>query len=218
LAVVIGLAKWIAVIVGLMLVPQILYAAWVVVANHGQVPPMMEMLPPWWLFLGTAVPALWLVRHPWRADASGLGASPWRNLGWVLLPMASSQALSSIGYHFGAQREEMMVTLGEELARRPDWGLVVGLVLCAPLLEEAIFRGLAWRWLRPACGRWATIALSSLLFVGMHAGQYGAFGLGLVTVLALAFAAIRERTGSLLLCIAAHMLVNAVALAEAVAG
>jgi membrane protease YdiL (CAAX protease family) len=216
-AIVVALAKWFAAIVGLMLLPQILFVAWLVIAAGGRMPPMAELIPPWWLYAASAVPTLLLIRHAWWADLRRLASTPWSTLLWLLLPLAVTQCIAWLGMSwFGAEPEQMMVELGESMARQPDWSLLVAIVLFAPILEEAIFRGLAWRWLRPACGRWATIGLTSLAFVGMHVGQYGAFGLSLVGAMALAFAAMRERTGSLLLCIAAHVLLNAVAMAGAI--
>jgi membrane protease YdiL (CAAX protease family) len=211
----IGAAKWFAALGGFLFVPQIVFAVYVVFRAGGRMPPMMELIPPLWIFLVTAITALALARHDWRDDSSRLWASPSRSLGWLLLPVALGQLLGWVGkYVLAVPAEQMMVELGEALAVRPDWGLLASIALGAPLLEEAVFRGLAWRWLRPSGGRLLTIGLVSLVFVGLHAGQYGAFGLLIVAALALAFAAVRERTGSLLLCIAAHVLVNTVAMAQ----
>jgi membrane protease YdiL (CAAX protease family) len=131
----------------------------------------------------------------------------------VLLPIAASMVVGIVANALHAQREGMMDSLQDELSARPDRAVMLAIVVLAPLLEELLFRGLAWRWLRPGFGAAGTLAISSLVFVGLHAGQYGALGLALVSVLALALGTIRERTGSLLLCIGGHALVNGFAIA-----
>jgi membrane protease YdiL (CAAX protease family) len=175
-------------------------------------PTFSALIPPWWLLLATAIVPLLLLRHAWLADARDCLRRPGRSLGWMLLPLGASVAIGTVGAWFGFEREAMMTQLQTELTAHRDWGLLVAMALGAPLLEEIVFRGLAWRWLRPALGAGGTLAASSSVFVLLHAGQYGAFGLVLVLALALALGTIRERSGSLWLCIAGHALVNSLAL------
>jgi membrane protease YdiL (CAAX protease family) len=172
-----------------------------------------DLIPPWWLLLATCLPVLLLLRHRWLADLADRWRQPWRSAGWALLPVTVSVAVGMAATVFGVQREGMMTALQGELAARPDRGLIVAIALLAPLLEELVFRGLAWHWLRSSWGATGTLLLSSAVFVGLHAGQYQGIGLLLVAALALALGTIRERTGSLLLCIAGHALVNGFAVA-----
>jgi membrane protease YdiL (CAAX protease family) len=89
--------------------------------------------------------------------------------------------------------------------------LVVMAVL-APLVEEAVFRGLLYGWL---AGRWGTIIawiVSSILFAAAHVELAHAI---LVFPLGLWFGWLRRRTDSLWPSLVAHMVNNGVAVASA---
>ena len=213
-----GMAKWLAALLALVVVPQFAYAA---IRLHQlsttRAPNIADLLPPWWLMLACAMPAILLVRHGWGGDAVAIARRPFRSLGSVLAPLATMIAVAMAGAALGAHQEGMMAELGVELAAPSPWALVLAIGLMAPLLEELAFRGLAWRWLRPGLGAAGTIAVSSAVFAGLHAGQYGAFGLAMVAAMAIVLGLVRERTGSLLLCIGGHMGVNLMAVAALLA-
>lgn len=90
-------------------------------------------------------------------------------------------------------------------------GLTVSSVLLAPLLEEVIFRGCAFKLLRHAWpGKWGTVLLTSLLFMLIHVGQYGPIVLALMFLLGVLLGVAREKSGSLLVPIILHSLNNLV--------
>ena len=213
----VGAAKWLAALLGLVVLPQFAYAAIRFHQLATRAPGIADLIPPWWLLLGCAIPAVLLVRHAWGADAMALARRPWRGLGCLLAPAAAMIAVGMAGAAFGAHQEGMMAELGVELAAPSPWGLVLAIGLMAPVLEELAFRGLAWRWLRPGLGAAGTIGVSSAVFAGLHVGQYGAFGVAMVASMAVVLGLVRERTGSLLLCIGGHMGVNLMAVAALLA-
>lgn len=170
-----------------------------------------RLVPPWWLSIPSLLLAFWLLRdHSWRGDAAGIGARPARSLGFLVMPWLAVALVGGIGGLLRAKPEEMMVGLQSTLATGSQWTLVIALVLVAPLLEELIFRGLGWKYLRPDLGALGTIAVSCLSFTFLHAGQYDLFGLAMILAMALSLSWIRERA-SLLLCIGAHALSNGLA-------
>ncbi len=92
--------------------------------------------------------------------------------------------------------------------------LAIALVVAAPLMEELLFRGFlfpgyAASRLRP----WGAILLTSAGWSVMHV-QYEAFYLVHIFVLGCAFGWLRWRSGSTLLTVILHAIVNAVALAQ----
>ncbi len=83
--------------------------------------------------------------------------------------------------------------------------LIVTTVIVGPLAEEWMFRGMTYRRIRALCGVWPAILLSALLFGAFHANMIQflyAFPLGIL------FAWYYEKSGTLLVPILAHMLVN----------
>jgi membrane protease YdiL (CAAX protease family) len=83
---------------------------------------------------------------------------------------------------------------------------LLGAVVFAPLFEEVIFRGLLYGSLRARLS-WPAAAVASALIFGLAHG-YGPAGFASVLVSGLLWAWIYERTGSLLPCIAAHVINN----------
>ncbi len=78
----------------------------------------------------------------------------------------------------------------------------------APLVEETIFRGCVYRFLRGKAGSVVAAVLSSLAFAAMHGYMFQQ--LMLVGVLGAAFALMRAHRGSLIPCMFAHCLHNTV--------
>ena len=81
----------------------------------------------------------------------------------------------------------------------------------APLVEEAVYRGLLYSGLRKSFGVAPTVLLVTLMFAGVHVLQYlGAWvSLAGLTLLSLALTVIRARTKSILPCVAIHTANNA---------
>lgn len=83
--------------------------------------------------------------------------------------------------------------------------LIAVTCILGPIAEEIVFRALTYRRARAYCGiRWAVL-ISAFLF-GLYHGNViqflYAFGIGILLAL------IYEKSGSLMVCIAAHMCVN----------
>jgi len=93
--------------------------------------------------------------------------------------------------------------------------VVLAAALLAPLIEEILFRGLLYRHLREATVKLGSAAsvvlsgvLSGLIFAVIH--PQGLLAVPVLTILALAFALVREWRGSLIPCMVAHGVHNAV--------
>jgi membrane protease YdiL (CAAX protease family) len=84
---------------------------------------------------------------------------------------------------------------------------LLGSVLLAPVFEELIFRGLLYGSLRASLS-WPLAAIGSALVFGLAHG-YGPTGFLSVLLSGLLWAWVYERTGSLLPCIVAHVVNNA---------
>jgi membrane protease YdiL (CAAX protease family) len=80
----------------------------------------------------------------------------------------------------------------------------------APVLEEIVFRGALYHYLRGANGALASAVISGLIFAAIH--PQGLMGVPMLTTLAFAFAMLREWRGSLVAPMVAHAANNAVAM------
>lgn len=97
----------------------------------------------------------------------------------------------------------------------PVWLIWVALIVAAPFFEELFFRGFLYRGfaasvLRPE----GAIALLAFLWAIIHL-QYDIYGVVTIFFIGLILGVARWRTGSLLLPMAMHSLINAVAAIEA---
>ena len=92
--------------------------------------------------------------------------------------------------------------------------LAIALVVAAPLMEELLFRGFLFPgYAASRLGPWGAIVLTSAGWSVMHV-QYEAFYLVHIFVLGCAFGWLRWRSGSTLLTVILHAIVNAVALVQ----
>jgi membrane protease YdiL (CAAX protease family) len=151
---------------------------------------------------------LYALVRPARPLAAPLPNTNWsliRRLGmWTLGIWLAGSAL--VAFHVGH-----WVTYTNGLAS------VIGFVLVAPLAEELLFRGAifelaerAWP-LNPAAPIWMSSVLFSLHHLDLHGFQLTRAALGQVAFtlpLGLAFAALRQRSGSLWPGLGLHVLVN----------
>nr|WP_281384353.1 CPBP family intramembrane glutamic endopeptidase [Pelagicoccus albus] len=88
--------------------------------------------------------------------------------------------------------------------------VVIGL---APIMEELIFRGYLFKAWRPTwLGSHGVVILTSFLFACIHIGQYHWIVLLQLMLLAMIIGYAREKTGSLIPCIAIHATNNLYAL------
>lgn len=79
--------------------------------------------------------------------------------------------------------------------------IVVRACLLAPLVEELLFRGLLFGWLRPRVSAWLTILLTAIAFMAIH---YYPILFPFAFLFGLTAGWIRERTGSSLVMVTAH--------------
>jgi membrane protease YdiL (CAAX protease family) len=172
----------------------------------------------WGLVVALAWPLF--AKKPWKLFAWDVGlhrgAGPGREvlvgvLGW-LAAMPLTLVLSILIALFVAEAEESGAS-GYPLFESPrgsTWGFVlVGLlsaVLWAPLVEEIVFRGALYRYLRPRL-RWGwCVLITAAVFGLIH--PYSPSGLLQVGVSGLMFGFLREWRGSLIAPMTAHFLHN----------
>jgi hypothetical protein len=92
--------------------------------------------------------------------------------------------------------------------------LLAALVAAAPLWEEVCFRGFAWRgWAASPLGPVGASVLTSLCWTALHI-QYGLLELQAVFLLGILLGILRWKSGSLLLTIMLHAVLNLVAFVE----
>jgi len=88
------------------------------------------------------------------------------------------------------------------------WPLVLAIVVVGPAGEEVLFRGFLFRgWVGPGARGVIAIVVIALVWAGMHV-QYDWFGIGQVFLTGLVLGWLRWRSGSTLLTILLHVLVN----------
>lgn len=85
------------------------------------------------------------------------------------------------------------------------WSMILA-VGVAPIVEEIMFRGLLFGYLRSHLGRWSSIFLSALIFAAIH--PQGAIGLVPLTAIGCMLAFLREWRGTLVAPMVAHACVN----------
>jgi len=88
------------------------------------------------------------------------------------------------------------------------WPLLLAIVVVGPAGEEVMFRGFLFRgWVAPGAQGVIAIVVIALVWAGMHV-QYDWFGIGQVFLTGLVLGWLRWRSGSTLLTILLHVLVN----------
>jgi len=104
----------------------------------------------------------------------------------------------------------------DRTARATGWlpYLIVAVVVAAPVGEDVLHRGFLFRgWVRSPATAPIAIVVISLLWASLHL-QYDWFGIGQVFLIGLVLGWLRWRSGSTLLTIACHMLINLVGVIE----
>jgi membrane protease YdiL (CAAX protease family) len=100
--------------------------------------------------------------------------------------------------------------------RAEGWltAVIVAVVLVGPIGEEILFRGFLFRgWVTPDWRGAIAVVVIPLLWAAMHL-QYDWFGISQVFLIGLVLSWIRWRSGSCLLTIVLHVLVNLVGMVE----
>jgi hypothetical protein len=127
--------------------------------------------------------------------------------GGISLALLLSIVSEAVGIPLHGVNDELMGV--DDL---PPLGMVLFAVIAAgttPLVEELIFRGLLFQWLRGRIGAGGGALASAVLFGGLHWPSGQALWAGLV---GLALALLFDRVGSLWASIAAHSGNNALAI------
>lgn len=84
--------------------------------------------------------------------------------------------------------------------------LFVFAAVVAPVVEEIMFRGVLYGWLRDHYGKFVSMFVSAFIFAIVH--PQGALGIVPLSLIGCGLAFIREWRGSLIPCMLAHSLVN----------
>jgi uncharacterized protein len=197
--------RWWAIVIFLAVLPLLLVPAVWLMRDQG----MLAMLG---VFFICSLVALVAAMAPMgRRALPALGV---RHAGWqpVVFGTVGALVVSVAVTQLGIEPKGVKQAL--EVARDPALFLASLVVMAglAPLVEEAVFRGLLYGWV---AGRWGTVAgwlVSSLAFAAAHVEPAHAI---LVLPLGLWFGWLRRRTGSLVPSLVAHMVNNGIAVVAA---
>jgi len=157
---------------------------------------------------------LWLMaRQPGGDPAAYLGFILPRR-GEVLLGVVTVVAFIALGNTVSWLAGQNIVTTFQSdiysTASSTGWLplLWLAVVVVTPIGEETLFRGFLFRgWHRNPRDAWAVIAITALLFAVVHV-QYDLFVIAQVLVFGLMLGWFRWATGSTVLCMLLHALVN----------
>ena len=231
-----GVGVWVASVAAIILIPIVAVIAWYFIESaRGAKPPTFsdqtELIE--WLkspnlllvqVLSTIVAHAITIGICWLV-VTRMGARPfWASLGWnwaghsiwywlafsvcvILGLLLVSQLLARVL----PQSEENSFTELLKSSQRVRIAIAVLATFSAPLVEEAVYRGVLYAGLRKNFGLTTTVVFVTLMFVGVHVLQYlGAWvTIAGLTLLSLALTVIRARTKSILPCVAIHTVNNA---------
>lgn len=96
-------------------------------------------------------------------------------------------------------------------------GLLVALVVLAPIAEETLFRGFLYKGIADArAGPIVAIVTSAIAWATLHFFQYDWYGVVTIAVMGIFLGIVRHKTGSLYLTMVLHAIANSVATLEIV--
>jgi membrane protease YdiL (CAAX protease family) len=231
-----GVGVWVASVAAIIVVPVIAVIAWFVIQSaRGAALPnltssqeMLEWLKSPNLLLvqvlstivahGITIAICWLV-------VTRMGKRPfWESLGWnwaghsiwywlvfsacvIVGLLLVSQLLARVL----PQSEENSFTELLKSSTRVRIAIAVLATFTAPVVEEAVYRGILYSGFRKFFGVVPTVVVVTVMFAGVHVLQYlGAWvSIAGLTLLSLALTLIRARTKSILPCVAIHTVNNA---------
>ena len=94
------------------------------------------------------------------------------------------------------------------VATRPAWLFWAAAIVAAPIFEEVMFRGFLFRGFQASfLGTNGAIGLTAILWAALHI-QYNLYGIGFIAVTGILFGLARARTGSLIVPLTLHTLLN----------
>jgi membrane protease YdiL (CAAX protease family) len=144
-------------------------------------------------------------------DYLGVNLPSWRDARpWVFTFLLLLAAMDGASLLLGKpQTPEVMVKVYRSASPLPL--LWFGIVVAAPVSEEIFFRGFLFRgWERSPLGGMGTILLTSVCWAAGHL-QYDLYGISQVLVTGLVLGLARWRTGSVLLTMLLHAIMNLIA-------
>ena len=97
----------------------------------------------------------------------------------------------------------------------PVWGVWIAACVWAPLIEETLFRGALYRYLRPSLSVLGASVLTGALFAFVH--PQGLAFLPALGAVGIVLGLLREWRGSLTACMTAHALHNGFMITAALA-
>jgi membrane protease YdiL (CAAX protease family) len=231
-----GVAVWILSVGAIIVIPVIAVIIWYLIqsARGSYVPNLVnrdEMLE--WLkspnlllvqVLSTIVAHALTIFFCW-AVVTKLGKRPfWQSLGWswagrsvwywlvysaviIVALILITQLLSRVL----PQSEENSFSELLRSSTRVRIAIAVLATFTAPLVEEAVYRGILFSAFRRSLGLIGTVVLVTVMFAGVHVLQYiGAWvSIAGLTLLSLSLTLIRARTKSILPCVLIHTVNNA---------
>jgi len=159
---------------------------------------------------------LLFARSAGRAAAAQLGfvrTRLWPALGWMALAYVAYGILSSAWaqvVHTHA-RDNLPTSLGVSESTAALVAVCVLVTTIAPLAEETLFRGYFFGALRNWRGPWPAAIVTGIVFGAIHYGSADKVFLLPLAIFGIALCLLRERTGSLLPCIALHAINNSLA-------
>jgi membrane protease YdiL (CAAX protease family) len=231
-----GVGVWVASVAAIIIVPIIAVMAWLVIQKMRGAP-LPNFLSPEELLAWLKSPTLLLVQVLSTMVAHALtiaicwlvvtrrGKRPfWASLGWnwaghsfwywlafsgcvIVSLLLVTQLLARVL----PQSEENSFTELLRSSTQVRIAIAILATFSAPLVEEAVYRGILYSGLRKSFGVAPTVLLVTLMFAGVHVLQYiGAWvSIAGLTLLSLALTIIRARTKSILPCVAIHTVNNA---------
>lgn len=185
-------------------------------ASFDRPPPAVNIVATFVQDLAFVAAALLFARSAGRAAAARLGFARtrlWPALGWMALAYAGYGLLSATwGQIVHTTRTDNLPTsLGVDRSTAALVAVCVLVTTVAPLAEETLFRGYVFGALRNWRGPWPAAILTGIVFGAIHYGSADKVFLVPLAIFGVALCLVRERTGSLLPCIALHAINNALA-------
>jgi uncharacterized protein len=155
----------------------------------------------------------WLRKGMSVRDYLGLRWPGWRQAGGsVLIVLAVTYGFELLldVCNIDTGGNEWMMSVARTAGSVPL--LLFAIVIVAPIVEELLFRGfLLPGFSRTPLGAVGGVALTALVWAGLHI-QYNVWGIGEVLLMGVLLGAVRVRTGSLIPCLAIHVINNLVAM------
>ena len=230
-----GIGMWVLSVMALLIVPLVAVLAWYgIEVIRGAAPPAtQEGLNAWVLsptvilvqVLSTVIAHIITLGFCWVL-VTRMGRRPFLDsLGWK---WEGRSAASKTLFVFGVvatmfavfialdrvlpQTKETQFDLLLKTSQQVRYAIAFMAVFTAPFVEEVVYRGVLFSALRKRIGVSSAIAFVTLLFSAVHVLQYWGAWAGMIglTILSFALTLIRTRTGSILPCVAVHLVFNGV--------